>query len=189
MKIYTKTGDQGTTALFGGLRVSKDHIKVEAYGTVDELNSSLGVVLAALTEDLKSNLLLNTCLEEHLLQIQSTLFSIGSHLATEQGKANLYLPELSTSLLTHLETLIDAMEVELPPLKNFILPSGHLIVAYTHVSRCIARRAERIVVSLNQLEPVAPILLSYLNRLSDFLFVLARYCALHLNVKELIWKS
>lgn len=177
-KIYTKTGDDGSTGLFGGARVAKHHIRVEAYGTVDELNAHVGAVADYATEE-----------AAFLRQIQSRLFSLGAVLATQPDKPNLMLNDLQEQDLTDLETAIDKMESELPPLKNFILPGGHVAVSTAHLARCVCRRAERLVVALAEITPVPKIVLAYLNRLSDYLFVLSRYFAMRRGVDEIIWKG
>ena len=177
-KIYTKTGDDGSTGLFGGARVAKHHIRVEAYGTVDELNAHVGAVADYATEE-----------TAFLRQIQSRLFSLGAVLATQPDKPNLMLNDLQEQDLTDIETAIDKMESELPPLKNFILPGGHVAVSTAHLARCVCRRAERLVVALAEITPVPKIVLAYLNRLSDYLFVLSRYFALRLGIEEIIWKG
>lgn len=184
MKIYTKTGDLGETALYGGKRLSKADIKIESYGTIDELNSTIGVVVALLAE----KNLLNEIISQ-LINIQSRLFDIGTHLAAEQGKANLILPEITYFEIESLENQIDIWDAEMPKLKNFILPGGNIIAAHTHIARTVCRRAERLVVLLNQQENVNPIIIQYLNRLSDYLFVLARYINFIQQQEEIIWQG
>ena len=179
MKIYTKTGDKGTTALFGGTRLPKHHIRIESYGTVDELNAFIGLVRDSIS---------NAALKAELKSIQSTLFTIGAHLAADPTKENLWLPEIHPAVVELLENGIDRMEENLEPLKNFILPGGHPIVSYCHVVRCICRRAERNVVALGEQETIAPILSQYLNRLSDYFFVLARFVGKELGAEEIIWQ-
>lgn len=179
MKIYTKTGDQGETSLIGGTRVSKDHDRIEAYGTIDELNSYLGLV--------KDSIPLSS--EQQVLSIvQDRLFSIGSHLAADPSKSRMVLPEIKEEDVKLLEQAMDRMDEKLPPLKNFILPGGHPIVSHCHIARCICRRAERAVVRLDHQEKVETIILHYLNRLSDYLFVLARFVGKELNIIETAWK-
>ncbi|HPA36107.1 MAG TPA: cob(I)yrinic acid a,c-diamide adenosyltransferase [Chitinophagales bacterium] len=180
MKIYTKTGDAGTTALYGGKRLSKGDWRIEAYGTVDELNSNIGLVATYLEEKEFTDL---------MVDIQSRLFDAGTHLAAEPGKANLILPELPEEKITQLETFIDKMNETLPELKYFILPGGNRAAATAHIARTVCRRAERAVVRLNEEEPVHPWLIQYLNRLSDFLFVLARKLAHDAGTPEVIWKA
>ncbi len=180
MKIYTKTGDDGTTALYGGMRLSKADIRIEAYGTVDELNSHLGIVLSFIEEKEYSEL---------LISIQSRLFDIGTHLAAEPGKKNLILPEINESNILTLETYIDKMNEDLEELKYFILPSGNFAIGHCHVARTVCRRAERCIVRLSENDIIEPILSKYLNRLSDFLFVLARKFAKDAALPEIIWKA
>jgi cob(I)alamin adenosyltransferase len=187
-KIYTKTGDKGTTGLFGGKRVSKDFEQIEAYGTVDELNSYIGLLRDCIEEssiDNKEKIL------ERLIIVQDRLFTIGSHLATDIDKLEKVkemLPLLYDEDITFLEESIDEMESELEPMKYFILPGGHKIVSHCHVARCICRRAERKVVKFSKVQPeIEPHILPYLNRLSDFLFVLGRYVAKKMNAREIPW--
>lgn len=178
-KIYTKTGDQGETSLFGGKRLPKSHLRIEAYGTIDELNAHLGLV-----RDYQED----TALREQLKNIQDLLFTIGANLASDPAK-ELPVPNLLESDLGQLEEQIDRWDQELPPLKNFILPGGHPAVSYAHLARCVCRRAERLVVALAQEEPVAPLVLQFLNRLSDYLFVLSRKIAQDRGVAEVIWQA
>ena len=178
-KIYTKTGDKGETSLFGGKRLPKYHIRIESYGTVDELNSFIGIVRDGL-EDKK--------LREILFEIQNRLFTIGANLASDPSKT-MKTPDILASDITLLEKEIDRMEEELPTLKNFILPGGHPLVSHCHVARCVCRRAERLVVALAENEAVDQILIQYLNRLSDYLFVLSRKIAKDLGCKEMEWKA
>lgn len=177
MKIYTKTGDSGMTGLFGGKRISKDDARIEAYGTLDELNSFLGFLNIGFSEN-KYNTV--------LFDVQNRLFDIGSHLASDPEKH--VLPSGITSEdISELERFMDEMDAELPPLKNFILPGGHAIVAQAHICRTICRRAERRVVTLQQYSEIDPMIVMYLNRLSDFLFILARFLAKKSGVEELKW--
>jgi cob(I)alamin adenosyltransferase len=178
-KIYTKTGDAGETALFGGKRVPKHHLRVEAYGSLDELNAFIGWYLEQNP---------NPAAEEVLRAVQSHLFSIGAVLAADMEK---YKPEplALSGPLQILETEIDLMETALPPLKNFILPGGHPTVALCHLCRTVCRRAERQVVALHYESPVDPQIIQYLNRLSDYLFVLGRAVGQQLGVAEVIWKG
>lgn len=178
MKIYTKTGDAGTTALFGGERVPKAHLRIDAYGTVDELNSVLGMV---------RDQPVTAPIQLLLTAIQNNLFTIGAILATEPGNTKVKTPPLLDSEIMNLETAIDAMETELPPLKNFILPGGHPSVSWGHIARTVCRRAERLVVALHQQQPVEEKVIKYLNRLSDYLFVLCRWMALKLDGNETPW--
>ena len=178
MKIYTKTGDKGKTSLLGGTRVSKSHIRIETYGTVDETNSYIGLL-----RDLPGN----KQREALFLQIQDCLFIIGSNLAAEPGKKSYSIPELNNADVESLEQEIDKMNEALPEMKNFILPGGHQSVSFCHLARVVCRRAERLCVALNEQEPVSPLIIQYLNRLSDFLFVLSRMMGQELGVKEAPW--
>ncbi len=185
MKIYTKTGDQGVTALFGGTRVPKDHARIESYGTVDELNSYIGLI-----RDQDINPHYKTILEE----IQDRLFTVGAILATPPEKEVLKNGELRLknlgiidSDIVFLENEIDNMEELLPPMTHFILPGGHPTVSHCHIARCICRRAERLAVHLSHNEPISEIAIQYLNRLSDYLFVLARKLSKDLNAEEIQW--
>lgn len=176
-KIYTKTGDKGTTGLYGGKRVSKNNIRIEAYGTVDELNALIGHLADTIDyQDLVAELRL----------IQHDLFLLGSHLATDPEKP-MQLPPLPEFRIGDMERGIDIWEEALPPLKNFILPGGHPVVSLTHWTRCICRRAERNIVALSQHSPVDNIIIQYFNRLSDYLFVLARFLSFRLGVEEIKW--
>ena len=179
MKIYTKTGDKGTTALLGGARVSKAHQRLEAYGTVDELNSYMGLLRDQEVNQSRRNL---------LKTIQDNLFVLGSNLATVPGKELQKVPVLVQEDVEALEQAIDLMEQELPPLKNFILPGGHQSVSFCHIARTVCRRAERNTVLLAEGEEVPEIVIVYLNRLSDFLFVLARKMSQELKAEEVNWQ-
>ncbi len=180
MKIYTKKGDKGTTTLIGGTRVPKNHLKIEAYGTVDELNSWLGVI-----KDASNQMFYKTFIED----IQNQLFNIGSLLAEDKENSKMQLPEVNEQFIEVIEKNIDHLDSILPPLKNFVLPGGHIINSYTHVARCVCRRAERNVVALSQYEEVNPIILQFLNRLSDWLFVYARFIAYAHNAPETLWNT
>jgi cob(I)alamin adenosyltransferase len=179
MKIYTKTGDKGTTALFGGKRVSKADLRIDTYGTVDELNSYMGLV-----RDQE----VNAHRKSILTEIQDRLFTIGSILATEPGNTKVKVPALSESDVTFLENEIDAMEEKLPPMKSFVLPGGHPSVSFCHVARTVCRRAERLVIALNAQEKTDGLIIKYLNRLSDYLFVLSRKMTAELKAEETPWK-
>jgi len=179
MKIYTKTGDLGTTALFGGKRVSKADLRIDTYGTVDELNSFLGLVRDQEVNRNRKN---------ELIEVQDRLFTIGSILATEPGNTKVKTPLLKEEDVSFLETKIDAMDSELPLMRSFVLPGGHPSVSYCHVTRTVCRRAERICISLSQHEAVDPLIIKYLNRLSDYLFVLSRKIAHELKAEETPWK-
>jgi cob(I)alamin adenosyltransferase len=180
MKIYTKSGDQGETSLFGGNRVSKGEDRIEAYGNVDELNSWIGYL-----KDQDINRSRSSLLEE----IQNRLFDIGSSLAAAPGKKNLKIPQLQEADIHLMENAIDQMETQLEPLRNFILPGGHPAVSFCHVARCVCRRTERSVVRLHRLEKVDALVIQYLNRLSDYLFVLSRAMARELHAPEVLWKA
>ncbi|KYG75674.1 MULTISPECIES: cob(I)yrinic acid a,c-diamide adenosyltransferase [Roseivirga] len=179
MKIYTKTGDSGTTSLLGGARVSKAHIRIEAYGTVDELNSYIGLL-----RDQE----VNSSRKEILKTIQDRLFTIGADLATEPGKDKVVKPDLLESDIQVLESAMDAMDDQLPALTSFVLPGGHQSVSFSHIARCVCRRAERISIALNDQEPISPLVIQYLNRLSDYLFVLGRIMAQELQAEEVKWE-
>jgi cob(I)alamin adenosyltransferase len=178
MKVYTKKGDSGTTQLLGGTRVSKGNLKIESYGTIDELNSFIGLIRDQEISEKYIN---------QILEIQDRLFTIGSHLATDFEKSKMKLPTISDLDIEQLEIWMDEMDKELPEMKSFVLPGGHTTVSYCHVSRCICRRAERVIVLLNESEFVEPLILKYVNRLSDYLFVLSRKLTLDLNAKEQPW--
>ncbi len=181
-RIYTKTGDKGGTSLIGGARVPKSHIRIESYGTVDELNSYLGMV-TDMSGDQQAS--------EWLREIQDRLFTIGSVLAANPGKeVKMKLPDLHDSDVTWLETRIDEMNEVLPEMRSFILPGGHMASSACHVARCVCRRAERICVAMQeQQEEIPAIVIQYLNRLSDFLFVLARYLSHKNGAPEIPWRA
>ena len=185
MKIYTKTGDKGTTALFGGTRVPKDHIRIESYGTVDELNSYIGLI-----RDQE----INPHYIKILIEIQDRLFTVGAILATppekevkKNGELRLQKLGIVETDIELLENEIDTMEEALPPMTHFVLPGGHTTVSYCHIARCVCRRAERMSVHLDHNEPVVEIVIMYLNRLSDYLFVLARKLSYDLKADEVKW--
>jgi cob(I)alamin adenosyltransferase len=179
MKIYTKTGDQGITSLLGGVRVPKSDLRIDAYGTLDELNSYVGLLRDQEVNKKRSEL---------LKSIQDRLFTIGADLATVPGKDKVKKPDLHPEDVEVLEKEMDAMDAELPMLTSFILPGGHTAVSFCHLARTVCRRSERIVVELASEEPVAELIIQYLNRLSDFLFVLGRKMAQELEVEEVTWK-
>lgn len=183
IKIYTKTGDGGKTALIGGTKVPKSHLRIESYGTIDELNSFIGLLSDHITQDEHSKIILK--------EIQDRLFTIGSSLATDPDKdAIMKLPDLKEEDITLLENEIDNMNDVLPKMKNFILPGGHVAVSTAHVARCVCRRAERICVAMQQEEMfISPLVIKFINRLSDYLFVLARFIAHNLQVDEIAWKA
>jgi len=176
-KIYTKTGDDGTTGLFGGARLPKDHIRIEAYGTVDELNAVIGWLMSTIP-DKQIDTLLQT--------IQSRLFTVGSNLASEPGK-DMITPDLVEDDVNLIEQSIDKMQENLPALKHFIMPGGSPSVSAAHLARTVCRRAERRCVTLKQTSAVEPIIILYLNRLSDFFFVLARWLGAREGVEEIKW--
>lgn len=185
MKVYTKTGDTGTTALFGGTRVSKHNIRIESYGTVDELNSHIGLVR---DQDM------NVAYKKVLVEVQDRLFTVGAILATppekellKNGQPRLQKLGIIESDIEFLEKEIDAMEEALPPMTHFVLPGGHPTVSYCHIARCVCRRAERLAVHLNDIEPTDEMVIKYLNRLSDYLFVLARKLSHDLKADEVQW--
>ena len=185
MKIYTKTGDTGTTALFGGTRVKKYNLRIESYGNVDELNSYIGLI-----KDQE----VSTSIKDSLLNIQNELFTLGAMLATppeketlKNGKERLNIPKIDEASILFLEEEIDKMDLELPQMTHFILPGGHQSVSFCHIARCICRRAERLVVELNDQENINIDILKYLNRLSDYLFTLARKLSKDLSVEEIKW--
>lgn len=182
MKIYTKTGDSGTTMLFGGDRVAKHHVRIEAYGTVDELNSFIGLIRELLNEKKT---------KEILEEIQNRLFTVGSVLASSPNKDNLKTPDLLEADVELLEQEMDRMEANLPGLTNFVLPGGLPAASYCHIARCVCRRAERRVTHLIDAEPdtVPNIVVRYLNRLSDYLFVLSRKTIFDSGGTEIIWNT
>lgn len=185
MKIYTKTGDKGTTALFGGTRVPKHHIRIDSYGTVDELNSHIGLI---------RDQNINNHYKDVLIDIQNKLFTVGAILATDpekavlkNGKERLNIEKISSKEIECLEQEMDTMNGELPPMTHFVLPGGHQTVSFCHIARCVCRRAERLASALNELEPFEANALIYLNRLSDYLFVLARKLSHDLHANEIKW--
>jgi cob(I)alamin adenosyltransferase len=181
LKIYTKTGDAGKTSLLGGTKVPKDNLRIESYGNTDELNSFLGL-LSDQIRDKETKLFLK--------EIQDRLFTIGSMLAMEpKKKSNIPIPLLHEEDISQLERKIDEMDKELPPMKSFVLPGGHPLVSTAHICRTVCRRAERSVVSLlSNGEPVEPLIIKYLNRLSDYFFMLARWLAKKNKAEEILWK-
>ena len=180
-KIYTKTGDSGKTSLIGGTKVYKSDLRIEAYGTIDELNSYIGLNIDQLTETTSKNT---------LREIQDRLFTIGSSLACDGAKEpKMKLPDLAETDILFLENEIDRMDTVLPEMKSFILPGGHIHISALHISRCICRRAERCCVRMQEHEEfVDPNIIKYLNRLSDYLFILTRYIGHILNVQEIPWR-
>jgi cob(I)alamin adenosyltransferase len=185
MKIYTKTGDEGMTSLFGGTRVPKHHLRIESYGTLDELNSYIGLV-----RDQEIDIHYKNVLNE----IQDRLFTLGAILATppeketlKNGQARLSIDLISEEDCLFLENEIDSMDASLPQMTHFVLPGGHTTVSYCHIARCVCRRAERLATHLNEIEPLNGFVLKYLNRLSDYLFVLARKLTFDLKAEEIKW--
>ncbi len=185
MKIYTKTGDKGKTSLFGGTRVEKYNLRIEAYGTIDELNSHIGLLR---DQEIANNDVKN------LLKIQNELFTLGSMLATpkdkeklKNGKDRLAIPKITDNEIQFLETEMDKMNENLPVMTHFILPGGHATVSFCHIARCVCRRAERLVVKLSTSEEIELDTIKYLNRLSDYLFVLARKLTRDKQATEVAW--
>ncbi|MFK7899271.1 MAG: cob(I)yrinic acid a,c-diamide adenosyltransferase [Cyclobacteriaceae bacterium] len=179
MKIYTKTGDRGETSLYGGKRVSKDHVQIDAYGTVDELNSHIGLLRD------------HPVLKEHkpvLVEIQDRLFTLGSHLAADPDKPKLKLPPLYEADVTTLEKEIDKMDGQLEPMRAFILPGGNNATSFVHIARCVCRRAERNIITQAAEIPVEELVIQYMNRLSDYLFTLSRWIAKDSQAEEIEWK-
>ena len=179
MKVYTKKGDKGTTQLIGGTRVPKNTLRIEAYGTIDELNSYIGLI--------RDQEIDNAYIDQ-LLEIQDRLFTLGALLARDPEKQKMKLPELVESDITNLENWIDTMEEKLEPMTSFVLPGGHTTVSYVHIARCVCRRSERIISELNENSQVSEIVMAYVNRLSDYLFVLSRKLTLDLKAVEQPWK-
>jgi cob(I)alamin adenosyltransferase len=178
MKIYTKTGDQGTTSLFGGKRVSKGDLRIDTYGTVDELNSWMGLVRDQPVNEKR---------KDFLTGIQDRIFTLAAILATEPGNTKVKGPLLFENDVLVLEHEIDAMEAQLPAMKSFVFPGGHTSVSFCHVARTVCRKAERLVIQLHDQEPVDLLVLKYLNRLSDYLFVLARKMGAELKIEDIPW--
>ncbi len=188
-KIYTKKGDQGETRLVSGETVSKAHMRLESYGTLDELNSTIGVVLSHIHESPSKDQLLKK-LGDSLFQIQNALFNLGSQLACADAKLSSQLPNISETEVQTLEIKIDDLETELAPLKNFILPGGSKAAAALHISRTVCRRAERLCIRLREENTeIQPVTIQYLNRLSDLLFVMSRFCNKTEGFSETEWKS
>ncbi|MEO9532591.1 MAG: cob(I)yrinic acid a,c-diamide adenosyltransferase [Crocinitomicaceae bacterium] len=178
MKVYTKKGDKGLTGLIGGTRVPKSSLRIDAYGTVDELNSYMGLLRDnAVSEEYK----------QEIIFIQDRLFTLGSWLASDPEKSKMTLPEIKQEDIEILEKSIDKMDKELEPMKFFVLPGGHQTVSFCHIARCVCRRAERLVVELNAQAEQNPVIIAYLNRLSDYLFVYSRYLTLKLEAEEIPW--
>ncbi len=179
MKIYTKTGDKGKTSLIGGSRVPKYHPRIEAYGTIDELMSYIGLIRdQAIDQKSKAT----------LIEIQDRLMTCASILASDCDDSNIKLPTILNTDIEYLETEIDMMEKELPPLSSFVLPGGHTTVSHCHIARTICRRAERIVIQLSENTNVPEQIIRYINRLSDYMFVLSRKLGKDLNIFEIPWQ-
>ena len=179
MKVYTKTGDKGKTSLIGGEKVYKDEAQIEAYGTVDELNSYLGLV--------RDHDEIGTSDRDFIISVQNDLFAIGSLLAESKKKNNMKLPQITEEMISNIEKKIDEIELQLEPMRFFVLPGGHKLISHLHITRCICRRAERRIVTLSNQIEVSQIILKYVNRLSDYIFILSRYIALKLDIKETPW--
>lgn len=179
MKIYTKTGDTGQTSLFGGKRVSKSDLRIDSYGTIDELNSYIGLL-----RDQE----VNQKRKDSLIEIQDRLFTIGSILATEPGNDKVKVPALRAEDIQALEKEIDVLDAQLPPMRSFVLPGGHPSVSICHITRTVCRRAERLIVALDSVEKVEPLVIQYMNRLSDYLFILSRIISVELGAEETPWK-
>jgi cob(I)alamin adenosyltransferase len=180
MKVYTKTGDKGQTSLIGGTRVPKHHIRIESYGTVDELNSYIGLIRDQQIDDHSKKI---------LIEIQDRLFTIGSSLASDPEKSKMKIPDLKEEDVTLLETEMDKMNETIPEMRSFVLPGGHTTVSYCHIARCVCRRAERLTIHLSENSFVADLVIKYLNRLSDYLFVLSRKLSHDLHAEEIPWKA
>jgi len=178
MKIYTRAGDGGTTQLIGGTRIPKHAIRIESYGSVDELNSYLGLIRDQQVAPIYV---------DQIIKIQDRLFTIGSHLASDPNKSTMKLPEINSEDIKQLEDWIDEMDALLPTMKSFVLPGGHTTVSYCHIARCVCRRAERMTNHLHEEETVDLVILKYLNRLSDYLFVLSRKLTQDLGAPEQPW--
>lgn len=179
MKVYTKKGDSGTTGLLGGTRLPKHHLRIESYGTVDELNAFIGVLRDSIS---------STQHRDDLKKIQDELFTVGSQLAADPEKNKMELPMITPDDVGYLEKRMDNMDKELPEMKFFVLPGGHPAVSNAHVCRCVCRRAERLCVALSESGVVNPLILQYLNRLSDYFFVLSRHLTMELGVAEVPWQ-
>ncbi|HSN05560.1 MAG TPA: cob(I)yrinic acid a,c-diamide adenosyltransferase [Nitrospira sp.] len=186
-KVYTRTGDAGKTRLAGGQQVWKDSLRVEAYGTVDELNASVGVV-RVMNADVVDEYEAAALLEEELRWVQNKLFDVGSILATASGQTFKNMPQVAAKDVTRLEKLIDRCQKDLAPLKEFILPGGGKVSGFLHQARTICRRAERLCVALSKVEPVDPTIIKFVNRLSDALFVLARWVGKTQGEPEFLWE-
>lgn len=189
MKIYTRTGDDGTTGLIGGARTAKSDLRVECYGTVDETNAAVGVAVATLPPDVLSTHADLRLLHQRLLRVQNELFVLGSHLAATDPAWTSSLPPLDDAMVARLEHEIDHAEGQLPPLKAFILPGGSIPAAQLHLARTVCRRAERLLVAFASSSPIDTTLLAYLNRLSDWLFVQARLANQLAGIEDIPWRK
>lgn len=178
-KIYTKTGDKGQTSLIGGTRVPKHHLRIEAYGTVDELNSHIGLIR---DQEISAEI------KKTLIEIQDRLFTIGASLASDPERSKMKIPDLLEADVLLLEQEMDAMDEQLPELKSFVLPGGHTTVSFCHIARCVCRRAERLAIHLSEDSFVHELVIKYLNRLSDYLFMLSRKLSSELGAEEIPWK-
>jgi cob(I)alamin adenosyltransferase len=177
MKVYTKTGDNGQTGLLGGARVSKDHVRIEAYGTVDELNAWLGVLATHAP----------AAQRDFLVDLQRKLFTLGAELAADPAKPGLKIPHITDSDIAWIENQIDTVEEMVPPLRYFVLPGGDPLGAWAHVARTVCRRAERRIVTLGEYSPLSQHIVPFVNRISDYLFVLSRVLVLEAGMQEIPW--
>jgi len=180
MKVYTKTGDKGETSLFGGKRVLKSNVRIEAYGTSDELNAWIGLIRS---QKIKENHI------KVLVEIQDRIFTLGAQLAADPDKPKLKLPKIEEGDILYLENEMDSMDTHLPPMTKFTLPGGNDVVSYCHIARTVCRRCERLIIELNQTADVNDLVIKYVNRLSDYLFVLSRMLTVELNAKEEFWEA
>lgn len=178
MKVYTRKGDKGTTGLIGGTRVPKYSLRIESYGTVDELNSYIGLLRDKVLSDKY---------KDELIYIQDRLFTLGSLLAEDPEKSSMKLPQVNQTDIDKLENSIDEMDKVLPPMKSFVLPGGHETVSFCHIARCVCRRAERLATELAENADINELIVAYLNRLSDYLFVYSRLLSKELNAEEIPW--
>lgn len=180
IKVYTKTGDDGTTGLLSGQRVNKHHVRIKAYGTIDELNAWLGLIRDAdlLEED-----------EKFLQRLQKKLMTLGAQLSIDEssGKSPKFIQNITILDVTNIEKEIDRITNLLEPLSHFVIPGGHVVVSYAHLARCVCRRAERFITELNETQPIAPPIIAFVNRLSDYLFMLSRKFAVDFKANEVKW--
>lgn len=180
MKVYTKTGDKGETSLFGGKRVLKSNVRIEAYGTSDELNAWIGLIRS---QEIKEHHI------KTLVEIQDRIFTLGAQLAADPDKPKLKLPKIEEADIVYLENEMDKMDAKLPPMTKFTMPGGNDVVSYCHIARTVCRRCERLIIELNQSTEVNELVVKYVNRLSDYLFVLSRMLTVELNAKEEFWEA